>query len=108
MKELIIIKLGFYLNSFPERKIAFNVIRRFCWLRINPGSILVYLAINNNIIIIAYSFPCAGILVAFWAFSKIVHINGIRRKIMVVFHNFSIAAFRNHLFVPYCFCHFAI
>ena len=73
------------------------------WFGVIPSGVFVFLAIDDNMIIVRGAFPRAGAGVI--AGLKKVTVNRFGREVMVVFDKFGVGAFRDSSVVPSCFCH---
>jgi hypothetical protein len=90
-----------HIDTLPERDVAGDICCGGFWCLIQPGRILVDLAVHLDVVIARYSLP--GAFGSCTRITEKLAIQGRGRNIMVAFDNNRIIRLRKHFTIPYCF-----
>ena len=99
-------RLSFNLNPTPERNMILDLACGRLGIRIVPGSILVDLVINYDVVVTRGSFPRAFCVRT--TLLKMLALDRSGRKIVVTLDDNCLVALRQYLVIPRCFHDFPL
>jgi len=87
ISEIINRLFDFY--SFPESDHSLNVVCSGFRCRLEPSSIRILFAIDDNVVVVAFTFPGTGRGLVLFTWLEVLLLQGIRWEVMIVFDNHS-------------------